>query len=332
MIYTNSLGNFEPRLSVSHFGGDPYCWYKPLEKVKYHQIICNASSSMVASFKETQDIEYFKEYPYFSISETFKEDFPLRNKKWEFDGVEDAEVKLQSIEKELKELGFAVKRKVDLRGCPTLDAMHIETQKALENERKMMQERHNSGEKGFIRYGDIPESGKSYNYRDNFYEKGVSCYNAVFYKDNTYKVIFNNVLELFGESLYRDRPVYRLYGEIVGKGSDGEPVIKVEKAIKLNEHIKVLGLYRRDNGEEFIHYAVNENHKQQEFLTNGIHIWSDGRIEDRLSHLKSIDSIDIPKMKNLINKNLPSNSSAAKALNCVRKNQQGNTQKVGLHQ
>lgn len=90
-------------------------------------------------------------------------------------------------------------------------------------------------EKGYIRFGDIPESGKSYNYRDNFYEEGVSAYHAIFYSDGDYEILSHNPFEMYGMRLYSNRPVYRLYGEEIGTGSDGEPILRVDNAVKLDE-------------------------------------------------------------------------------------------------
>ena len=93
--------------------------------------------------------------------------------------------------------------------------------------------------------------------------------------------------------------------------------------------IDILGLYRRDNGDEFIHFAINNNGKHVEYLTNGSNTWSDNCIEDRLSVLKSVDSIDTQQMEYLLKTALPSdlNYPAAQVLEVVKQNQQQPMQK-----
>lgn len=85
--------------------------------------------------------------------------------------------------------------------------------------------------------------------------------------------------------------------------------------------IDILGLYRRDNGDEFIHFSVNRNGKREEFLTSGACTWSDNRIEERLSSLRGVDNIDIQKMESRLNKSQP-NDFTAQAINLVKQNQQ----------
>lgn len=75
------------------------------------------------------------------------------------------------------------------------------------------------GETGtFWRSGKPPESGKSYNSRDNKYESGVSVY---------YKPYPNSFAGL------SDRDWYQVTGKVIESGSDDEPVVDVQKAVKL---------------------------------------------------------------------------------------------------
>lgn len=63
----------------------------------------------------------------------------------------------------------------------------------------------------FYRSGEIPESGKSYNYRDKYYEKGVSVYQ---------QPLATSFAGLQGKEWYTGK------GKIIDFGSDGEPIIK----------------------------------------------------------------------------------------------------------
>jgi len=67
--------------------------------------------------------------------------------------------------------------------------------------------------KTFWRVGKPPEGGQSYNTKDQFFEKGVSTY---FYPEAT-------------SFAGMDRSDwYKVSGEFIGYGSDGEPLVKVE--------------------------------------------------------------------------------------------------------
>lgn len=68
-----------------------------------------------------------------------------------------------------------------------------------------------------IRYGNIPECGKSYNYRDNKYEEGVSVY-------------FENMRPRPEFVEGRNKLVFSAV--VVGFGGDDEPLIDVKTIIK----------------------------------------------------------------------------------------------------
>ena len=75
------------------------------------------------------------------------------------------------------------------------------------------------GEVGvFWRKGEPPKSGFSKNYREGTHEAGVSVYP---YAEETSFA-----------GLEKDAPWYKIDGELVGYGSDGEPVVKVLKSKK----------------------------------------------------------------------------------------------------
>jgi len=74
----------------------------------------------------------------------------------------------------------------------------------------------------FVRYGNIPASGKSKNHRDNSIEDGVSVYEI---KDGKEKLVGFHFDITDREKTYG-------VGEIVGWGSDCEPLVRVIKIIK----------------------------------------------------------------------------------------------------
>lgn len=90
---------------------------------------------------------------------------------------------------------------------------------------------------GYIRFGDIPADGYSMNELLGVPEKGVSCFNAEITANGDYQftqmtpVLCEDAMMFFEEN---DRPLYRLYGEFLGHGWDGEPLLKVSKAERIS--------------------------------------------------------------------------------------------------
>lgn len=186
-LLMNSLGGYEPKVCVSVFG-------------RY---------------------TYRGEKGYFA-AHTVAKNFP--NMKWEIDG--DIKTVAEKISKELEKKGFSCEIRNNLANEPVIHAIHIETAKAKELSEQRIVERRKNAEKGFIRFGDIPKNEKSFNYRDGFHENGVSVYNALFYPDGKYEILPENDIQVFGSISYSGRPAYRVWGDVVGTGSDGEPLLR----------------------------------------------------------------------------------------------------------
>lgn len=87
-------------------------------------------------------------------------------------------------------------------GQPVIDCVHSETQSVIDAKQAADNAKFSDAERGYIRFGAPPAGGRSRNH------------------EVSYLAI-------------ADRPAYRLYGERVGTGSDGEPVLRVDRAIKL---------------------------------------------------------------------------------------------------
>lgn len=96
------------------------------------------------------------------------------------------------------------------------------------------------GKTVYIRSGKPPESGFSFNYRDNTMEPGVSCYPAT----QTGKTIALDLAGLDKVSalfiISGDRDWYILSGEVIGTGSDGEPCLSVSKYRKVRKDYEIL--------------------------------------------------------------------------------------------
>lgn len=147
-------------------------------------------------------------------------------KKWPYESKN-----VSDIVAEMEADGWECKVGFDGENAPFIKCIHKETQKLINDLKVESEKKFKNAEKGFIRFGDCPKNGKSFNYRDNIPEKGVSVFEAEFV-NKEYRVILTPVLEAT-YLLVKNRPAYRLYGEVVGTGADGEPVIKVSKKIKL---------------------------------------------------------------------------------------------------
>jgi hypothetical protein len=80
----------------------------------------------------------------------------------------------------------------------------------------------------YIRFNDLPKNRRSKNHATGQFEKGVSCYRATFdVNTETFKFVEDGTDA--GAAIayvFEQAPVYLLTGEQVGKGSDGEPVLK----------------------------------------------------------------------------------------------------------
>ena len=88
----------------------------------------------------------------------------------------------------------------------------------------------------YVRFGAMPKDGRSYNYRDDITEDGVSVFKAVLSEDKTQVWINIHSQHALGTYLtVCDRQLYRVYGNVIGEGSDGEPCIKVTRAIKIKD-------------------------------------------------------------------------------------------------
>jgi hypothetical protein len=85
----------------------------------------------------------------------------------------------------------------------------------------------------YVRFGDIPNNELSKNYLTEEYEEGVSVYEALEREDKI-SLLFPDLTGSACVSLsgVLDRPAYSVEGELAGKGSDGEPLLKNCKIIK----------------------------------------------------------------------------------------------------
>lgn len=90
----------------------------------------------------------------------------------------------------------------------------------------------------YLRFGEIPESGKSKNHLTGNLEIGVSVYDCVFL-NGRYKLVMPNLTHSACVSLsgVLERPCFLVTGVLIGRGSDGEPLLRSPVIIKpINIH------------------------------------------------------------------------------------------------
>lgn len=89
----------------------------------------------------------------------------------------------------------------------------------------------------YVRFGTLPKSGRSRNYRDGKDEPGISCYEARLLADGSYYLLMNtNSLASFvREEFLGERQAFVLCGAVAGIGSDGEPCIAVTSSRKIKK-------------------------------------------------------------------------------------------------
>lgn len=159
---------------------------------------------------------------YFSFCTT--SDAPVA--KWPYESKD-----VSHIISQMEEEGWECEVGRDGYGCPTIDLIHVETQKETKRLVSEAENKFAKAKKGYVRFGDIPKSGRSWNHRDNIPEAGVSVFEAEFV-GKEFRVSVDSVLEVSYISVM-NRPVYRIWGEVVGTGADGEPLLRVTRKMRV---------------------------------------------------------------------------------------------------
>lgn len=138
----------------------------------------------------------------------------------------------EAIAAEMEADGWRCSIRKDGFGKPVIDCIHLDTQAVIDAAKAEETVKFAGAERCYIRFGAPPEEGHSRNYRDNKLELGVSCFDAEITEDGNFRLLLTPVLEVSYLTV-ADRPAYRLYGDRIGTGADGEPLLCVSHAIKL---------------------------------------------------------------------------------------------------
>lgn len=193
MIYTDSLGNPAPTAGISHFGGS------------------------------------YGRGGYLSLATTATNN-PDAGKRWD-NNPDD----IATITAWADAHGYDIAEGRDGYGAYRASLTHRETAQALATVKSREDAVFSGAERGYVRLGDLPSGGRSRNRATGGNEAGVSVFVAEIAPDGRWRPILctpqqtGSYLSLLAD----DRPAYRVFGEVVGTGGDGEPVMCVERIERL---------------------------------------------------------------------------------------------------
>lgn len=131
--------------------------------------------------------------------------------------------------------GYVVtKEEVGGYGQKVISLEHVATQKEKANWEKKSDEKWSAAKKCFVRFGTLPEDGRSINHADGTAEDGVSVYNGEILPSGEARPTIRTNQEL-GSLLMGliSRKMYIVEGDEIGVGSDGEPVLKNCRIVKM---------------------------------------------------------------------------------------------------
>lgn len=110
--------------------------------------------------------------------------------------------------------------------------IHTETQQELEKILAKSRDKWSQATPCYVRYGDLPENGRSTNHADGSLEDGVSVFYGETLPSGEARPLPKRQEQIAGAFILRSRPLYIVEGEEIGTGSDGEPLLKDCKIIR----------------------------------------------------------------------------------------------------
>lgn len=131
--------------------------------------------------------------------------------------------------------GYDITEGRDGYGAYKAQLTHRETARALGAIKAVNDAVFTEAERGYIRLGDVPACVYSRNRATGQAEAGVSVFDAEIAPGGRWRPILSTPQQLgsYLSLLADDRPVYRVYGDVVGRGGDGEPVMRVKRIERL---------------------------------------------------------------------------------------------------
>jgi len=108
---------------------------------------------------------------------------------------------------------------------------HPETLAEIERLKVVQDKKWKDARSCYVRYGKLPPGRRSRNHADDSLEDGVSVYRGLILPDKQARCLPSTNAELCGTMMLRSRPLYEITGDLIGTGSDGEPVLKNAKIV-----------------------------------------------------------------------------------------------------
>lgn len=110
-----------------------------------------------------------------------------------------------------------------------------------------------SGSVILVRYGGLPPDCRSKNHLTGTLEAGISVYEAIL-RDGAVQIILPSVETpgLVSLSGVNERPLYEVAGVLVGRGSDGEPLLnpcRIVRDLSPNDMLTVSGGREKTDGQ-----------------------------------------------------------------------------------
>jgi hypothetical protein len=131
---------------------------------------------------------------------------------------------LEEARSALEAAGYAVSDEpINLAGC--YDVIHLATAAEAHRRDNADAAKWADAEPCYVRYGDIPATGRSLNHADGTAEAGVSVFRGQRLPSGEARAIPATNQQMGSYLTLLGRPLYIVEGDLVGVGSDGEPLL-----------------------------------------------------------------------------------------------------------
>lgn len=127
--------------------------------------------------------------------------------------------------RDLEAEGWEVQQDTDGFGHPRLRATHRATAQLLSERQTASAAKWADAQPCYVRYGDLPPGGASYNYAASRPEPGVSVFRGLLLASGEAKAVPSSHVEEASLLSLAGRPLYVVDGREIGSGSDGEPLL-----------------------------------------------------------------------------------------------------------